>query len=99
MRDLVYLDAALDDLDDILRYIVREGGRLEVGLRFTEQLRAQCTKLAGLPGTLGRAQPELRPDLRSFPFKGYVILFRYAGTTLEVVSIIEGHRDIEDLFP
>ncbi len=98
MRDLVYLDSALDDIDGIFRHIVIESRQLETGLRFTEELRAQCAKLASLPGTLGQAQPELRPELRSFPFKGYVILFRYEGDSFEVVSIIEGHRDIEGLF-
>jgi plasmid stabilization system protein ParE len=37
-------------------------------------------------------------DIRSFPFKGYLIFFRYAGDTFEVVNIIEGHRDVEALF-
>ena len=98
MRELVYLDSAVDDLDEILLRIVHESGQLEAGLRFTAQLRGQCAKLASLAGTLGQAQPALRPDLRSFPFKGYVILFRYQGDTFEVVSIIEGHRDIEGMF-
>jgi toxin ParE1/3/4 len=98
VRELFYLESAVDDLDEILLRIVHESGRLEPGLLFTEQLRGQCAKLASLPGTLGQAQPALRPDLRSFPFKGYVILFRYEGNALEVVSIVEGHRDIEGMF-
>jgi plasmid stabilization system protein ParE len=53
--------------------------------------------LAALPGTLGTPRPEIRPELRSFSFKGYVILFRYHGDAFEVVDIIEGHRDIEAL--
>lgn len=36
---------------------------------------------------LGRARPELRTDIRSFAYKGYVILFRYTENTLEVVSL------------
>ncbi len=51
-----------------------------------------------MPGTLGRARPELGADLRSFPFRGHVIFFRYAGDTLEVVNVLEGHRDIEAAF-
>jgi toxin ParE1/3/4 len=46
-----------------------------------------------VPGTLGRSRPELRPDLRSFAFKGYVIFFRYRGDRFEVVNVLEGHRD------
>lgn len=45
------------------------------------------------------AAVELRPDLRSFPFKGYVIFFRYLDDEiLEVVHIIEGHRDVAVIF-
>lgn len=58
----------------------------------------QCAKLAALPGVLGRARPELRPDIRSFAFRGYVIFFRYRGDRLEVVSVLEGHRDIDAHF-
>ena len=36
--------------------------------------------------------------LRSIPHGNYVILFRYNGSFNEIVSIIEGHRDIEGLF-
>ena len=55
--------------------------------------------MAQLPSTLGRPRPELRPDLRSFPFKGYVIFFRYLDDdSLEIVHIIEGHRDIAAIF-
>ena len=98
MRHLVLLDAALDDLDDILRYVAHASANVEIGLNFAGQLRAQCSKLASLPGILGKARPELRPELRSFAFRNYVIIFRYVGDTLEVVNIIEGHRDIEGLF-
>ncbi len=65
---------------------------------FVNRMRQQCGKLAALPGTLGRARPELRPDIRSFPFRGYVIFFRYGTETFEVVNILEGHRDFPGLF-
>jgi hypothetical protein len=38
------------------------------------------------------------PSIRSSAFKGYVIFFRYVGDRFEVVNIIEGHRDINELF-
>jgi plasmid stabilization system protein ParE len=71
---------------------------LVVGRRFVGELRQKCRTLADLPGTLGRARPELRPDIRSSAFKGYVIFFRYVDERFEVVNIIEGHRDIDELF-
>ena len=47
---------------------------------------------------MGRPRPELRPELRSVAFKGYVIFFRYVGEVLEVVNILGGHRDIDAYF-
>lgn len=94
MRRLVYLTAAKRDLVDILRYIAGESGSVETALRFTAALRERCVKLAGLPGDLGVA----RPDIRSFAHKGYVIFFRYRRDRLEVVAILEGHRDIDAIF-
>jgi len=94
VRQLVYLLSARDDLNDILRYITRESKSHAIGAAFVDTLRGQCRKLASLPGTLGRPRPELRADIRSFPFKGYVIFFRYADEMLEVVNVLEGHRDV-----
>ncbi len=98
MRQLVYLASARRDLADILEYITRTSGSLTTGQRFVDVHRQQCRKLAVLPGTLGRARPELRPDIRSFVIKNYVIFFRYEGSTVEIVDILEGHRDIITYF-
>jgi toxin ParE1/3/4 len=55
--------------------------------------------LATLTGLLGRARPELRSDIRSTPFKSYLIFFRYLPSEsdrdiLEVVNVVESHRDL-----
>lgn len=98
MRRLVYLQAARRDLIGILEHVAREAQDVEVGLRFTAILRQQCARLAALPGTLGTARPELWPDLRSFPCRGYIIFFRYRDDAFEVVNILHGHRDISGHF-
>ena len=82
------------DLVNIFEYIARESGSLVIGRRFVEGLRQKCRDLSSLPATIGRARPDLRPDVRSFAFRGYVIFFRYNGDWFEVANIIEGHRDI-----
>ena len=98
MRRLVYLDSALDDLDSIMEYIATESRSLEIGLRLTDALRAQCATLARLPGTLGRPRPELQPGIRSFPIQGHVIFFRYEAEALHIINILHGHRDIDGFF-
>jgi toxin ParE1/3/4 len=98
MRRLIYTDQAKDDLIGIARYIAEQSASRETAIGFTNDLRAKCQQLASLPGTLGRARPELRKDIRSFPCRGYVIFFRYDESVLEVVNILHGSRDIEGYF-
>ncbi len=97
MPTLRYLEQAKNDLMQIKRFIARESGS-EIALRYREKLRQECRRLAAFPGTMGRARPELAEGIRSTPYGTYVILFCYHGPYLEIVSIIEGHRDIEELF-
>lgn len=98
MPQLRYLTSAKADLLAILTYISQESGDVEAGRRFVTLIRAKCGHLAALPGRLGRPRPELRPDIRSFSFRGYVIFFRYTDDLLEVVNILEGHRDVDQHF-
>lgn len=53
---------------------------------------------ASLPGTLGRPRPDIMPDLRSFPYKGYMIFFRYRGNVMQVVKIAGASQDLPRLF-
>jgi toxin ParE1/3/4 len=98
VRRATFLASVRADLLEILAYIADRSGSVAVAEAFVAELRAQCHKLAALDATLGRQRPELRSDIRSFPFKGYVIFFRYHAGRFEVVNILEGHRDIEDIF-
>jgi len=98
VRRAVFLAPVQADLVRILNYVARMSGSVSVAQRFVRELRDYCHHLASLPGTLGRARPELRPDLRSVPYKNHVIFFRYVADRFEVVNIIEGHRDIVAYF-
>ncbi len=94
MRRLVYGAAARRDLGLIFRHNTEASGDRRVARGFVGRLRARCTLIATLPGRLGRSRPEIGADLRSVAERDYVILFRYAGGRLEVVNIVEGHRDL-----
>jgi toxin ParE1/3/4 len=95
---LRFSTAAKDDLNSIAEYIADTSGNRDVAERFTSELRQKCSDLAAQPIRIGRPRPELMVELRSFPFKGYMIFFRYIGDTFEVVNILEGHRDIAAFF-
>lgn len=98
MRRARFLASVEADLLGIFTYIAEASDSVAIAEGFIGKLRGRCHELAGLPGTLGRTRPELRPDIRSIVFKGYVIFFRYIEDRFEVVNILEGHRDIEALF-
>ena len=102
MPILRFLDSARDDLVEIATYIAASGGD-EAAVRFTGEIIAKCEHLATLVGLLGRRRPELRPDIRSTPFKRYLIFFRYLPSEtnrdiFEVVNVIESHRDLIGYF-
>ncbi|SIT58426.1 hypothetical protein BQ8794_50528 [Mesorhizobium prunaredense] len=79
MPRLRTLPSVQTDLVNIFEYVTRESGSLVLGRRFVDALRQKCRDLASLQATIGRARPDLRPDIRSFAFRGYVIFFRYNG--------------------
>jgi toxin ParE1/3/4 len=98
VRKGTFLASVRGDLIAILTYIAGESGSVSVGEAFVRKLRAKCHKLAAFPSTIGRPRPELRDGIRSFPYMGYVIFFRYLGDRFEVLNILEGHRDIDAHF-
>ena len=98
MRRAIFLPSVRADLVDIQTYVARESGSRSVARKFAAQLRHHRHHLAALPGLIGRARPELGLDIRSSAFKGYVVFFRYRDDLLEIVNVIEGHRDIDGHF-
>lgn len=99
MRRLVYPPPARRDFVALRDHLARESTSLAIAQRFVAGLRAQCSKLAALPGVLGRARPELGADIRSFPYRGYVIFFRYKAKAFTVLLVLHGNRDIDAQFP
>ena len=98
MRQLIYTEDANANLVEIALYIAKQSASRKVAFNFTNRLREKCRHIAALPSTLGRARPELRVDIRSFPYQGYVIFFRYGVETFEIINILHGSRDIESYF-
>jgi plasmid stabilization system protein ParE len=98
VRRALFLASVERDLRAIFVYIAEASDSVAVGREFVRQIRDHCHKLASLPGTLGRERPELLPGIRSIAYRNYVIFFRYSDGRLEVVDILEGHRDIAAFF-
>jgi toxin ParE1/3/4 len=97
VKRLVYADEALEDLAEIYDFVSDVAGD-DAAQSTVAALRKKSRQLAELSGTLGRPRPEVRAEIRSFPFRGYVIFFRYADDQLVVINILSARRDIDAHF-
>ena len=94
MRTLRYSSLAKRDVADIARYIATSASNRAAGDKFAQALKEQCVKLATLPGQLGRIRADLGLNIRSFPFCGYVLVFRYVDGGIDILRVLHGHRDV-----
>ncbi|SCM79662.1 Plasmid stabilization system [uncultured Pleomorphomonas sp.] len=66
--------------------------------RLLRRIDSALDMLADTP-LAGRARPELRPEIRSFPIGNYVVFYVVQPAALDVVRVLSRYRDItrEDL--
>ena len=92
---LVISDVAVADLTDIWLYIAE--GNPENADRFISKIHEKCLMLAQSPH-IGRQRDELARGIRSFPIKRFLIFYRINEDMVEIVRVLSGYRDIEQLF-
>jgi toxin ParE1/3/4 len=86
---------AVSDLDSIEGYIATDD--VDQALAFIERLFATISLLATQPD-MGRARPELRANMRSFPVGQYVVFYEPTAHGVDVVRVLSGARDVDALF-
>ena len=97
-RELRYRPAALADLEDIFRSVLRVSASPIVARRYVERLRDRCRRITLAPQG-GRPRDDLGPGLRSVPFeRRAVIIYRVLGETVEIVNVFHGRRDYATLY-
>jgi toxin ParE1/3/4 len=47
---------------------------------------------------MGRSREDLGPELRSFPVKNYLVLYRLMKGHVEIVRVVHTARDLKALF-
>lgn len=95
MSRVRFTPEARADLHEIWDYIAQDS--VDSASRFTDAIEEKC-RLLGASPEMGRARPELAPDLRSFPVGKYVIFYRPVRGGTEVVRVLSAARDIPSLF-
>ncbi len=92
---------ALDDLDAIWGYIAQDNP--EAADRVVDSAYRACADLAAHPqlGPLRRFPDNDPPNIRFFvvtDFPNYMIFYRVAPDGVEIVRILHGAQDIDELF-
>ena len=88
-------EAAERDLQSIAFQIALVDRRPATADRIIDELIGQCFKLAEQSpvAVLGTAAPELGDGVRLFPYKRWVILFRYETDGVDILRFADGSQD------
>jgi toxin ParE1/3/4 len=96
--ELRYRPAALTDLEDIFRTVLRVSANPSVARRYVERIHARCRLIPTLPHA-GRQRDDLAPGLRSVAFeRRAVIIYRVVGETVEITNVFHGGRNYAALY-
>lgn len=83
------------DLLEIWDYIADDS--LDRADGFLDRIEGKLQVLALNPG-IGRRREELLPELQSFPVGNYVVFYREVKDGIDVIRVLHGSRDIEEIF-
>lgn len=94
MPRLLKRPEAESDFDEIWWYIAQDSPHNAD--RFLDHIQERCLALAGFP-QMGISRDELKAGLRSHPVGNYMIFYFPLKDGIDIVRIINGSRDIENL--
>lgn len=85
---------AEEDLIALWLYIAEDNP--EAADRLLNRIDAACARIADAP-MLGPARPDLAPEMRIFVVGRYLILYRQTIDGIEVVRVVHGARNLDNL--
>lgn len=90
-KAVVFAPAAEIDLEEIWYHIALNApGTAD---RIVDNIRKRCDQLSVFPDS-GPSRREIAADARSLNEGRYVILYRIFETTIEIVRVVHGARDL-----
>jgi toxin ParE1/3/4 len=95
MRQLRITLSASKDLQAISDYFL--GQSIEAGDRFVKTFGQKCKYLAQFP-YIGKSYDYLRPNLRGLSVMGHVVFYQVSDDSIEIVRVVSGYRNLEDMF-
>ncbi|TWT81729.1 Plasmid stabilization system protein [Planctomycetes bacterium CA13] len=95
MGKVRYSKLASSDLYENSEFIARD--KPEAAYRWVEKIEAACQTLAVNPETGQRRISKNHGACRSFSCGNYVIFFRGLGDEVEIIRIVRGERDLDNI--
>ena len=97
MADIVQSARARADLLRIWLYVAEDSE--SAADRLLEVIEEKIMRLAVFP-EMGSPRDDIRPDIRSLVHGRYLVFYRYdpIDDRVRVLTIVEGERDLSDLF-
>ena len=88
------LPLAATDIEGIVFYIAENNP--VAAQQWLNDIHARCRRISEMPG-IGMSRPDVRPDLRMSSVGNYLILYRQVGSDVEIVRVIHGARQWQEL--
>jgi toxin ParE1/3/4 len=95
-RPIVWSADALTDLAEIWTYYAEAAGQWTAD-KIARDINEKCRFIEAYPFG-GRARDEVRRGLRSIAETPYVVFYRVAEESTEIVRVLHGRRDIDEIF-
>jgi toxin ParE1/3/4 len=83
------------DLNAIADYYVARN--IEAGEELLKDFTRKCENLVRFPN-LGRSYDHIRTGMRGIPLDGYIIFYQIIDAGVEVLRVVGGRQDLEELF-
>jgi toxin ParE1/3/4 len=83
------------DLLEICEYL--ESRNAKAASRIFDRIRQKCKLIANFP-KMGKSHEDLIPGLRGFVVDDYVIFYVTIGDSVQILRVVNGHRDLKELF-
>ena len=96
MRQILFTPLATEDLQEIWVYLAENAGS-KTANKFLLAVKKKCETLAEFP-EMGRVRHEYLLNLRSFSFSNYIIFYLLLDDGVEVLRIVHGSIDIQQVF-
>jgi toxin ParE1/3/4 len=78
---------ANDDLLEIWLFIARDN--IRAADKLIAKIAQKCDRLADFP-ELGRARPDIAPEVRMLTVGNYLVLYRIGKQRVEIVRVVHG---------